>query len=123
MAENRQSLRMRVKIDDPSVGEWGPSCGLPALSRRLLERVQNAPPGSYTRRLIVDPSLLRSKLIEEAKELADAADLDDVIHETADVIYFALVAAARGEVPLIDIGNCLDQRALKLTRRPGDAKE
>ena len=121
--KSRQSLRLRTQIDDTSIGDWGPSRGLAALSRRLLERVQNAPEGSYTRRLLEDAELLRSKLIEEAKELAEAVDTDDVIHETADVIYFALVAAARGEVRLSEIGLCLDDRALRITRRPGNAKE
>jgi phosphoribosyl-AMP cyclohydrolase / phosphoribosyl-ATP pyrophosphohydrolase len=122
-AQDRQSMRLQIQVDNSAIGQWGPSRGLAALSRRLLARVQDAPRGSYTHRLLNDAELLRSKLIEEAKELADAVDAEDVIHETADVIYFALVAAARGEIRLSEIGKCLDDRALKITRRPGNAKE
>jgi phosphoribosyl-ATP pyrophosphohydrolase/phosphoribosyl-AMP cyclohydrolase/histidinol dehydrogenase len=45
--------------------------------------------------LFEDENLLRAKLVEEANELADAKTKDEVIGETADVIYFALVAAAK----------------------------
>ena len=51
--------------------------------------------GSYTKRLFEDENLLRAKLVEEANELADAKTKDEVMGETADVIYFALVAAAK----------------------------
>ena len=66
---------------------------------------------------------MKAKLIEEAEELADANTPAEIIHEVADVIYFALVAAARGEVQLSDVEKCLDDRALKVIRRPGDAKQ
>ncbi|MFG0331706.1 MAG: phosphoribosyl-ATP diphosphatase [Phycisphaerales bacterium] len=101
---------------------WGPDRGLPALSRRLADRVRAAPAGSYTRRLLNDPALLRSKLIEESGELADASDSAAVAHEAADVLYFALVAAANAGVSLEAIESTLDRRALGVTRRPGDAK-
>ncbi len=100
---------------------WGPTGGIPALARALAARVTDAPAGSYTRRLLDDPALLRSKLVEEANELA-AADAD-VAHEVADVVYFALVAMVRGGVALDEVEQILDSRARKLTRRPGDAKE
>ena len=101
---------------------WGPLAGLPALTRLLAARVSDAPPGSYTRRLLDDPALLRAKLIEEAGELADAEGPEHVAEEAADVIYFALVACARAGVPLTAVTSVLDQRAFKVTRRKGDAK-
>lgn len=100
---------------------WGEDSGLPALLRRLESRLSTAPPGSYTRRLLDDPDLLRAKLVEEAGELAEA-DAKGVAHEAADVLYFALVAMARSGVGLAEVERVLDQRSLKLTRRPGDAK-
>ena len=42
--------------------------------------------------------------------------------EAADLVYFALVALARAGVDWAAVGAELDRRALKLTRRPGDAK-
>lgn len=96
--------------------------GLPGLSRTLLDRRDDAPPGSYTRRLLDDAPLLRAKLAEEARELADAAGAAAVTAEAADLFYFALVAAARTGVGLAEIERELDRRALRVTRRPGDAK-
>jgi phosphoribosyl-ATP pyrophosphohydrolase/phosphoribosyl-AMP cyclohydrolase/histidinol dehydrogenase len=104
---------------------WGADGGLPALQRVLQARRDGgaaAPPGSYTRRLFDDAALLRSKLLEEAQELAEAADPDHVAAEAADLIYFALVAAVKGGADLADVERHLDRRALKLARRPGNAK-
>jgi phosphoribosyl-ATP pyrophosphohydrolase len=101
---------------------WGPDGGLGELQRRLHERLADAPPGSYTRRLFEDPNLLRSKLVEEAGELADAEGPEAVAWEAADVMYFALVAMARAGVSLAQVEAELDRRSLKLVRRPGDAK-
>ncbi|HAU41871.1 MAG TPA: hypothetical protein DCW50_07475, partial [Gammaproteobacteria bacterium] len=46
-----------------------------------------------------------------------------VTHEAADLIYFAMVAMARAGVRMTDVEKELDRRALKVTRRRGDAKE
>jgi phosphoribosyl-ATP pyrophosphohydrolase len=101
---------------------WGPAGGLPALARTMAERRERAPAGSYTRRLLDDPGLLRAKLLEEAGELGAAQTREEVIGETADVLYFALAAMTRAGVRLEEVEAELDRRAKKLTRRPGDAK-
>jgi phosphoribosyl-ATP pyrophosphohydrolase len=101
---------------------WGPDHGVAALARRLADRLNNAPPGSYTRRLLVDPGLLRAKLGEEAGELAAATTAIDVTAEAADLLYFTLVAMTRSGVSLADVATEFDRRALKIRRRPGDAK-
>lgn len=77
---------------------------------------------SYTSRLLRDPDLLRSKLLEEAGELMDATDRDHIAREAADVLYFTLARLAGAGVPLADVERELDRRARKLTRRPGNAK-
>jgi phosphoribosyl-ATP pyrophosphohydrolase len=102
---------------------FGDDGGVGRLARRLARRAAEAPPGSYTARLLGDPALLRSKLREEAGELADAATPEDVAHEAADLIYFALVALARAGVGLDDVEAVLDRRELRLARRAGDAKD
>jgi phosphoribosyl-ATP pyrophosphohydrolase len=101
---------------------WGELGGLPTLARRLAARVADAPTGSYTRRLLDDPTLLRAKLVEEAGELADAREPAHVAAEAADVVYFALVALARAGAPLTAVEAELDARSRKVTRRPGNAK-
>ena len=99
---------------------WGPVAALSGLERRLAGARPTE--GSYTERLLHDPSLLRSKLTEEAGELADASDPHSATHEAADLLYFAMVAMQRSGVSLADVGRELDRRALRLTRRPGNAK-
>jgi phosphoribosyl-ATP pyrophosphohydrolase len=101
---------------------WGPANGLPALEDRIGSQVERGSAGSYSARLLGDPALLRSKLIEEAGELAGAAGGKDVAHEAADVLYFTLVAMRRAGVAMADVAADLDRRALRITRRPGNAK-
>jgi phosphoribosyl-ATP pyrophosphohydrolase/phosphoribosyl-AMP cyclohydrolase len=126
---DRDALRFTVRQSEPGFCHndtwtcWGQDRGLPALARVLAERVKHAPEGSYTRRLIDDPGLLRSKLREEAGELADATEREHVANEVADVMYFALVAMVRAGVSLAEVETILDRRSLRTTRRPGDAKE
>lgn len=122
------ALRFTVTQDEPGFCHedtrtcWGEDHGIPKLMRVLLGRRKSAPEGSYTARLFNDDALLRSKLVEEANELLDAREPDEVAWETADVIYFALVAAARAGVSLAAIEAELDRRSLGVTRRPGNAK-
>ena len=101
---------------------WGEDHGLGGLSRTLSARRTTAPEGSYTKRLFDDADLLRAKLIEEAGELAEANTADHVAAEAADLFYFGLVAMARAGVSIADVEAVLDRRALKVTRRPGNAK-
>jgi phosphoribosyl-ATP pyrophosphohydrolase len=101
---------------------WGDNAGLAGLERTVTARLADAPAGSYTRRLFDDPALLRAKLVEEAGELADAESSHDVAWEAADVLYFTMVAMARAGVELADVARQLDRRALKISRRKGDAK-
>jgi phosphoribosyl-ATP pyrophosphohydrolase len=101
---------------------WGEDAGVSSLARRIARRARSEEPGSYTRRLLDDPDLLGRKLIEEAGELAGAVSAEEVRHEAADLLYFAMVAMERGGVGPGDVAHELDRRALRLTRRPGEAK-
>lgn len=126
---DRDAIRFTVAQKDPgfchldSRGCWGDDRGVDALARRLARRAARSPVGSYTRRLLDDPALLRAKLVEEAGELAAAETPAEVTHEAADLLYFTLTAMARAGVPLADVAAELDRRALKIIRRPGDAKK
>lgn len=60
--------------------------------------------------------------MEEADELCQATDPDDVAWEAADLIYFALTKAVAAGVGLNEIERHLDMRARKISRRPGNAK-
>ena len=93
------------------------------INRRRDEALIKGAEGSGTARALADPELLRAKLLEEAGELSEAADPESATHEAADLIYFALVAAARHGVGLEDIRRELEARHLRVRRRPMTAKE
>jgi phosphoribosyl-ATP pyrophosphohydrolase/phosphoribosyl-AMP cyclohydrolase/histidinol dehydrogenase len=104
-----------------------PSCfgtlnGLAALETTLRSRLETAPEGSYTQRLFKDPELLRSKIREEADELCQASTKDEIAFEAADLFYFALTRCVAAGVSITDVEKCLDAKARKVTRRPGNAK-
>ena len=101
---------------------WGNPRGILHLQETLQDRFKSAPEGSYTKRLFEDPQLLREKLVEEAQELAEATDPEDVAGELADVIYFAMVRAVAAGVTFDDAIAELDRRSRKVTRRKGDSK-
>jgi len=100
---------------------WGTDHGLGALERRLADRVSNPIPNSYTDRLLRDPNLLTAKLLEEAGELAEATDPDDVAWEAADVLYFTMTTLAARGVPFESVTRELDRRARAVHRRDGSA--
>lgn len=96
--------------------------GLAKLEETLRSRLQTAPEGSYTKRLFNDPGLLRSKLREEADELASAQTKEEIAFEAADLLYFAMTRCVAAGVSLVDVGASLDRKAKKISRRKGDAK-
>lgn len=103
-------------------GCFGELKGIPRLEQTLKSRKESAPEGSYTARLFSDQKLLRAKIMEEAEELCDAKDPQDVAFEAADLIYFALTKAVSAGVSLADIEKSLDAKGWKVKRRTGDAK-
>jgi phosphoribosylformimino-5-aminoimidazole carboxamide ribotide isomerase len=126
---DRDALKVRVRQHGQGFCHlgtrscWGPETGASALMRTLAARLDEAPAGSYTRRLLDDPGLLRAKLVEEAGELAEAETADQVVAEAADVLYFASVALARAGRDWSAVDKELDLRSRRITRRPGDAKK
>ena len=91
---------------------------LPDLERTLADRMARPVAGSGTAQLLADRALLAAKLREEADELAQADSADDVVRETADVFYMALVALARGGGTLADVRAELARRHRAVNRRP-----
>ncbi|GMG29075.1 unnamed protein product [Ambrosiozyma monospora] len=101
---------------------FGVNGGLVKLEKVLRDRLANAPEGSYTKRLFDDEKLLNAKIKEEAEELTDAVDKDEIAWECADLFYFALTRCVKYGVSLADVERNLDVKSLKVTRRKGDAK-
>ncbi|QLQ78715.1 hypothetical protein HG537_0B00640 [Torulaspora globosa] len=96
--------------------------GLVELEKLLKDRLNNAPEGSYTRRLFSDPELLTAKVKEEAEELTEAKTKSELAWEAADLFYFAMTKLVANGVSLADVEQNLQKKHLKVTRRKGDAK-
>lgn len=101
---------------------FGPYKGFPSLEQTLLARMQNAPQGSYTKRLFDDEKLLTAKILEEAEELATAKSKEEVSWEAADLLYFAYTKVIKEGVSFADVAKNLDFKSYKISRRRGDAK-
>jgi len=97
---------------------WESEFDLSDLERALADRMVRPVAGSGTARLLADPTLLAAKLREEADELALAESSQDVVRETADVFYMALVALVRGGGTLADVRAELARRHGAVSRRP-----
>ena len=125
---DRDALRFTVRQAGSGFCHLGTSTcfgnvsGLDQLEATIAKRVSDAPQGSYTRRLLDDPSLLQAKLREEVDELMEASTTSEAVHEAADVLFFALTRALQQGATLGDIERELDRRSLKVSRRPGNAK-
>jgi phosphoribosyl-ATP pyrophosphohydrolase/phosphoribosyl-AMP cyclohydrolase len=97
---------------------WPAPFDFASLERVIAQRRDAPLPGSGTTKLFEQPALLEAKLAEEAVELARAGDTSDIVHELADLLYFAMVSAARGRVTINDALRELERRHLRVTRRP-----
>ena len=74
----------------------------------IAERFANPKPGSYTATL--DSKRVREKIEEEAEELCEADEKDEVIWEAADLLYFVSVLMYKEGVNWNDIYSELDRR-------------
>jgi len=123
---DRDALRFKVRQSGAGFCHqgtsscWGMIGGLAGLECRLS--ASGGSNGSYTARVRHDAALLRAKLIEESGELADARTHREVTHEAADVVYFTSIALLRSGVGWPAVLAELDRRALRSTRRGGEAK-
>ncbi len=100
----------------------GDDFDLGALERLIAARARDAAPGSGTAKLLRDPELLRSKLLEEAAELAEARRPGEAIREAADLLYFLLVGLEARGGSLADVRRELERRNRRVRRRPMAAK-
>jgi phosphoribosyl-ATP pyrophosphohydrolase/phosphoribosyl-AMP cyclohydrolase len=101
---------------------WGADFDLGVLERTIAARREDGAGGSNTARLLRDPALLAAKLREEAGELAEAQTREETVEETADLLYFALTKLVASGAGLHDVRTVLERRALRVTRRPMEAK-
>jgi phosphoribosyl-ATP pyrophosphohydrolase len=102
---------------------WSSEFDFADLERTVADRMSHPVAGSGTAQLLADPALLAAKLLEEAEELARADSSGEVVRETADVLYMALVALVRGGGTLADVRAELARRHQAVSRRPMVRKE
>ena len=100
---------------------WGEDRGLARLERRLASIGTERPEGSNTVRLFDDPTLVDTKLLEEAGELTSPNA--DIAAEAADLLYFALVKSVAAGISLEEIERILEVRERRVRRRPMESKE
>jgi len=96
---------------------FGEDGGLGRLHRRLSQRREQAPEGSYTARLFADRAKLAAKVSEEAAELNAASARHEVIWEAADLLYFTLTRLAADGIDLAEVEQHLDRRERRVRRR------
>jgi len=86
---------------------------LPALERVIADREAERPPGSYTARLLDDPSLMGEKVEEEAAEVVAASREESDLRldeEAADVLYHLVVLLRSRGRGLADAAEVLSGR-------------
>ncbi len=74
----------------------------------VRDRLQHPRPGSYTASLT--PDRVRAKILEEAREVVDAATAEDIVWEVADLLYFLTVLLAQTECTPADVLRELHRR-------------
>lgn len=125
---DRDSLRFLVRQSGPACHTGAATCfgaadfTMADLESAIWQRVEAAPEGSYTARLLQEPGLLPAKLREETEELIQASSMDELVWESADLLYFLMVRAAQGGVRMEQVFRELERRATTDTRKPGHAK-
>jgi phosphoribosyl-ATP pyrophosphohydrolase/phosphoribosyl-AMP cyclohydrolase len=107
-----------VRLDGPTARDVGGgrfAAALSALARTIDERKRDPTPDSYTAKLFAGGvDRIGKKIGEEATEVVIAAknaDRNELIWETADLLYHTLVLLAERGIELDDVGAELTRRA------------
>ena len=120
---DRDCLRFQVIQDPPGFCHrdtyscFGEQRTIQSVIQRLCERIESADEKSFTKTLVNDPDMLRTKLLEEAQELSAAETSDDITWEAADVLYFSLVKMLGQGVRLEQVYQELARRMNRVVRR------
>lgn len=85
-----------------------PTSFLPELDAFLQARRADPPAGSYSARLLTEPTFVQRKLMEEAFEVclelqAPVVDRAAAASEAADLVFHLMAALAGAEVPWADV--------------------
>jgi phosphoribosyl-ATP pyrophosphohydrolase len=124
---DRDALQFVVRQEGTGFCHRGTrSCFADRFNLGTLERViagrGGGDEGSGTHRLLTQPGLLEAKLLEEAGELGSASLREEVVHESADLLYLVLTSLNRAGASLSDVEAELGRRRRRISRRPMRAK-
>jgi phosphoribosyl-AMP cyclohydrolase / phosphoribosyl-ATP pyrophosphohydrolase len=76
----------------------------------LVDRLINLPEDSYTTKLYKDDHLLNKKINEEAFEVIQAKNKDELIWEVSDLTYFVMTLMVRHGITIDEIKHHLESR-------------
>lgn len=87
---------------------------LAALESVIRQRQSDSAQHSYVSKLLsAEPQMLGAKIIEEAAELVEAAEVRDrsaVVHEAADLIFHCLVLLRQQDIAQSEVWSELERR-------------
>ncbi len=84
--------------------------GLEKLYDVILDRIKNPKEGSYTTKICKDEKIILDKIREEAKEVIEYNDKENLTWEIADLTYFIIALMAKKGITINDIKNELWRR-------------
>lgn len=76
----------------------------------LVERLVKLPEGSYTTKLYKDEHLLKKKINEEAFEVIQAKNKEELIWEVSDLAYFVMTLMVRNGITIDEVKHHLESR-------------
>ena len=76
----------------------------------LIDRINNPKEKSYTSKIANSENKIKEKLIEEANEVINYTDRNNLIWEIADLTYFTLMLMAKNKITINEIKNELRGR-------------
>jgi len=104
-------------------GHTDPSrASLKSIQSNVQEKLKNANLNSYTQKLLNEPFKINSKILEESQELVCATKQDDVVYETADLLYFTLMNLEKHGINIQSVENELIKRSYIVLKDPYDVQ-
>lgn len=80
------------------------------LYETLKDRLENLPDNSYTTKLFKDDFFLKRKINEEAFEVLNAVNNEELVWEISDLAYFVMTLMVKNNIKIDDIKNHLGSR-------------
>ena len=89
---------------------------LEKLYNKLKLRIKSGDENSYTIKLMNNPKLLYKKIREEAGELTESKNKNQVIWEASDLLYFVTVLLVKRDVKFKKVFEKLEERNKKVKK-------